>query len=262
MTAGSQGSTILHYDSTLTTSEALIGNLLLMCCGMLQVLCDREAQGVAGPQAGKGPPRGRCSAPGRAACGAAARRRQSVRGTVMCAEHVGVLRLASKPHWAANGASSLGLPKCKSMAFLSRVFKGTKAGIWDPKRRQWCRQLKSFPLGIQKTPFGNVSRVLRLAYRCQRGWPTVFAIGRSSMSAWECEQGVAAGSWLPEWAAFGAADMVAARRSGMATWGGEQEAVKALNWHCGWERRRDFRCDGVHWALQGNCSTPKGMKLW
>ncbi len=45
------------------------------------------------------------------------------------------------------------------------------------------------------------------------------------MSAWECEQGVVAGSWLPEWAAFGA---VAARGSGMAIWGGEQEAVKAF----------------------------------
>ena len=70
---------LIHYNPTLTTSKALIASLLLMCCGMLQVLRNREAQRVAGPQAGKGPPRGLCSAPGRAACGAAARRRQSVR---------------------------------------------------------------------------------------------------------------------------------------------------------------------------------------
>ena len=60
----------------------------------------------------------------------------------------------------------------------------------------------------------------------------VFAIGRSSMSAWACEQGVAAGSWLPEWAAFGAADTIAARRSGMAFLGVVNNRLsKPSGWH-------------------------------
>ena len=83
------------------------------------------------------------------------------------------------------------------------------------------------------------------------------------MSAWECEQGVAAGSWLPEWAAFGAADTVPARSSELAIWVGEQEAVRTFKLALSMGVALEFDSVMVYLgALQDNCSTANGMKLW
>ena len=101
----------------MTTPKALIANLCLMCCGVRQVLRGREAQGVAGPQAGKGAPRGRCSAAGRAARGAGPRRRQSLTARGCVQSMLGYRGWHPGLNWAFNGASSLELPNRKSMAF-------------------------------------------------------------------------------------------------------------------------------------------------